>query len=182
MATYLFTTRFETDASPTALFSALQRPQDWASGWPEARNMTVVDDEDEATRMRAAFRSSPPYTMLIDAGIVRIEPPDVIEWASEGAVEGLGRWELDSLEDITFASYRWEARLAPMWLNAVTPLTHRILDRYYRTVARHGIEALLDHLEAELLSIRSSVQVPRTAGRLTRGLGDAMFSGQRRDR
>jgi hypothetical protein len=182
MTTYLFTTRFETDAPAPRLFAALQRPQDWAAAWPEARSMEVVGSDDEATRMRLAIRATPPYTMLIDAGIVRIDPPDVIEWASEGAVEGLGKWEIDALEDVTFASYRWEARVTPAWLKATRPITQRVLDRYYRSVARHGIEALLDHIGGSLLSIRSSVQLPRTAGRLSRGLGDAVFTGLRRRR
>lgn len=181
MATYLFTTRFESDAPAPALFAALQRPQDWAGAWPEARTMTIADDEDDATRIRVAVRATPPYTMLIDAGIVRIEPPDVIEWASEGDVEGVGRWEIDPLDDITFATYRWEAHTTRAWMNALTPLTHRILDRYYEVVARHAIEALLGHLDARLLSIRSNVQLPRTAGRFARGIGHAVF-GERRDR
>ncbi|MFF8954844.1 SRPBCC family protein [Streptomyces sp. NPDC014894] len=88
---YRFRAVWDLSAGPGAVFTALERAEDYPLWWPQFREVVPLSPD----RGTARIRSFLPYELRVTASAVRRDPAArVLEVGLEGDLEGWARWAL----------------------------------------------------------------------------------------
>lgn len=159
MARYRFDTRFAVATSATRAYGAIVAPEGWLPAWADAVSVerTAAGDADGLGAVFVATVRSPfGYRLSARIETVAARPPEHAEMAATGGLEGRGRWELQDRDGTTQVRFTWDVRATEPWMKALSPLARPVFEWAHGEVMRHAVEAAAAHLDAELLSFRST--------------------------
>lgn len=132
----------------------------------------LIANIDEVWRVLAAGDELALWQARVEVTAARA--PERVSWSVTGALQGTVEWELDDLDEITFARSVW--RLGPTHVLAGTG-TERAMRRAHDRRVDDVAYWLADRVGADLYAVRSDSRQPRVpAGeRAPRGAGTMLL-------
>lgn len=159
MPRYRFVTRFGLAAPPAATYAAVVDPVPWLSRASFVRTAVHVrpgDAEGRGARFHASVRAPLGYRFTWQLTTIAAERDRELVWEAHGQLEGRATWQLDAERATTIGHLEWIVRPTPRWVAAADRVARPLLVWNHDRVMRAGIEALADHLGAEILGTRTT--------------------------
>ncbi|MFF7531299.1 SRPBCC family protein [Streptomyces bobili] len=142
---YRFLSRWPLPAPPAAVYTALERAEDYPRWWPQVREVTRLDD---ATGL-VTVRSLLPYALTFTAREVRRDPAaGVLEIAMTGDIEGWARWKVTAHGTGSLARYEQVVDVTKPLLRRFAVPGRPLFRANHRLMMRAGRRGLLRYLEA----------------------------------
>ena len=141
---YHFTTHWNIQASPDAIYEVLkdgERYQDW---WKPAYLRTEKVGE---KKVRALVRALLPYTLEFTTELIRDEPPRELELRSTGELEGRGLWVLKPNGGSTDVYFYWDVRTHKPLLRWLSFLLKPLFKKNHDWVMRQGEPLLQEEVK-----------------------------------
>ncbi|MFF4016922.1 SRPBCC family protein [Streptomyces sp. NPDC001843] len=142
---YRFTSLWSLPAPPTAVYAALERPEDYPRWWPQVRSVTRLDGATGVITIRSVL----PYDMTFTARETRRDPAaGVLEVAMSGDIEGRARWTVTPHGSGTLARYDQVVDVRKPLLRRLAVPGRPLFRANHRLMMRAGRRGLLRYLEA----------------------------------
>ncbi|MFJ4646315.1 SRPBCC family protein [Streptomyces bobili] len=142
---YRFLSRWPLPAPPAAVYTALERAEDYPRWWPQVREVTRLDD----TTGLVTVRSLLPYALTFTAREVRRDPAaGVLEIAMTGDIEGWARWKVTAHGTGSLARYEQVVDVTKPLLRRFAVPGRPLFRANHRLMMRAGRRGLLRYLEA----------------------------------
>lgn len=138
-------TTWRLDASVSAVWRALSKPEHWPSWWRAVVRVETLAGGDAlgiGALRRMTWRTALPYTLTFDMRTTRIEPLHLIEGRAEGELNGLGRWTLARDGTGTRVRYDWIVAVEKPWMRVMAPLLRPVFAWNHNKVMAWGEEDL----------------------------------------
>ncbi|MET9363515.1 SRPBCC family protein [Streptomyces sp. NPDC006632] len=141
---YRFRSVWELRAAPAAVYTVLERAEEYPLWWPQVRDVTPVDDRTATAR----FRSVIPYDLRVTAHETRRDPAALIlEAALSGDLEGRARWTLLAHDGGTRAVYDQEVEVRKPLLRRLAVPGRPLFRANHALMMRAGLRGLRRHLD-----------------------------------
>jgi uncharacterized protein YndB with AHSA1/START domain len=132
-------------APPAAVYTALERVEDYPRWWPQVREVTRLDEHTGAIRIRSLL----PYDMAFTAREVRRDPAaGVLEATLTGDVDGWSRWTVTAHGTGSLARYEQEVDVRKPLLRRLAVPGRPLFRANHRLMMRAGRRGLAAHLRA----------------------------------
>ncbi|MEU0115237.1 SRPBCC family protein [Streptomyces bobili] len=142
---YSFLSRWPLPAPPPAVYTALERAEDYPRWWPQVREVTRLDD----TTGVITIRSLLPYALTFTAREVRHDPAaKVLEIAMTGDIEGWARWTVTAHGTGSLARYEQVVDVTKPLLRRFAVPGRPLFRANHRLMMRAGRRGLRRYLEA----------------------------------
>ncbi|NCC26769.1 MAG: polyketide cyclase [Gammaproteobacteria bacterium] len=164
-------TTWRIQAPLEAVYSAIRDSRRWPDWWPGVQRVEQVIAGDAGglnNVRRYVWKGTLPYRVVFEVCTTRIEHLVAIEGATEGDLEGIGRWYFARQGAISIVHFDWHVRTTRRWMNLISPVLRPLfIDNHGRIMARGG-EGLARLLSSPLVSQESvdllaGNSTPRTA-------------------
>jgi uncharacterized protein YndB with AHSA1/START domain len=155
MAEYKFITTWHLTAPIEKVWAAIVDSERWPGWWDNVEQVIELEPGDAdgiGSRRRNIWRTQLPYKLVFDTQVTRIEPPNLLEVAASGELEGTGLWELTSTDDGTRVRYTWHVHTTKAWMNLLAPIARPFFKWNHDAVMRRGGEGLARFLGARLVT------------------------------
>jgi hypothetical protein len=140
---YRFRSLWAVPAPPAAVYTALERAEDYPRWWPQVREVTRLDDTTGVIRIRSLL----PYDMTFTAREVRRDPEaGVLEIAISGDIDGWARWTVRAHGDGSLARYEQVVDVNKPLLRRLALPGRPVFRANHRLMMRAGHRGLLAHL------------------------------------
>ncbi len=152
---YRFLTAWLLRAEQERVFDALWDSDSWPQWWPgviEAVELEPGGADGIGRRGRYEWRSRIPYPVRFEIVATRVERPALLQGASSGDLEGIGRWRLSQQGAVTAVLYEWQVHSTKRWMRLLGPIADPVFRWNHDYVMRAGGEALAELLDAPLLA------------------------------
>jgi uncharacterized protein YndB with AHSA1/START domain len=154
---YRFRSIWQLAAPPDAVYTVLERVEEYPRWWPQVREVVTVDEFTGTAR----FRSLLPYDLVVTAEAQRRDPvAGVLEVSLRGDLEGWARWTVTSRGTGTRAVYEQEVEVtSPLMRRLAIPgrpvfrANHALMMR----AGRRGLAARLAGPEGDAVSRPTTV-------------------------
>ncbi|MFE9451415.1 SRPBCC family protein [Streptomyces sp. NPDC006739] len=142
---YRFLSLWPLPAPPAAVYTALERAEDYPRWWPQVRAVTRLDD----TTGVFTFRSLLPYDMTLTARETRRDPAaGVLEVAMTGDIDGWARWTVAARGPGALARYEQVVDVRKPLLRRLAVPGRPVFRANHRLMMRAGRRGLAAYLEA----------------------------------
>ncbi|MET8982302.1 SRPBCC family protein [Streptomyces sp. NPDC004539] len=137
---YRFHSLWRLPAPVAAVYTALERAEDYPHWWPQVRSVTRADDTTGVVRIRATL----PYTLTFTAREVRRDPvAGVLEISMSGDLEGWARWTLEAHGGGTLARYEQAVVVRKALLRVLAVPGRPVFRLNHRLMMRAGRRGLV---------------------------------------
>ncbi|MBD2665033.1 hypothetical protein B6N60_03026 [Richelia sinica FACHB-800] len=150
MTKYNFITTWIIEAPREKVWSAIINYPTWPSWWKYVKSVIPVQESHRFTWTTPLL-----YQLAFDSQITRIEPPKLMELVAKGDVDGIGLWELESVETGTLVRYTWTVETTKLWMNILALLIRPLMEWNHNVIMQEGGEALARLLDAKLISAQA---------------------------
>ena len=129
---------------------------DDAESWPKwskgFKKMTRVNQESEAkvgSLLDCEVKGDLPYTIRFRLKVTHYEPPNRMGYHASGALEGTGKWELETRKEGTFLQYYWDVGTTNPFFNlfAKIPGFKKIMEKNHDKVMDDTFENMVNILK-----------------------------------
>ncbi|POX45978.1 polyketide cyclase [Streptomyces sp. Ru71] len=142
---YRFLSLWPLPAPPAAVYSALERVEDYPRWWPQVRSVTRLDD----TTGLITIRSLLPYAITFAAREVRRDPAaGVLHSELSGDVDGWARWTVTAGGPGTLARYEQVVEVNKPLLRRLAVPGRPLFRANHRLMMRSGRRGLVAYLGA----------------------------------
>ncbi|MEV5490882.1 SRPBCC family protein [Streptomyces bobili] len=142
---YRFLSRWPLPAPPAAVYTALERAEDYPRWWPQVREVTRLDDTTGVVTVRSLL----PYALTFTAREVRRDPAaGVLEIAMTGDIVGWARWTVTAHGTGSLARYEQVVDVTKPLLRRFAVPGRPLFRANHRLMMRAGRRGLLRYLEA----------------------------------
>ncbi|MER6026878.1 SRPBCC family protein [Streptomyces sp. NPDC001851] len=142
---YRFRSQWSLPAPPAAVYTVLERPEDYPRWWPQVRSVIRLDDATGVLTIRSVL----PYDITFTARRTRHDPDaGVLQVTLTGDIEGWARWTVTAEGSGTLARYDQEVRVHKPLLRRLAVPGRPVFRVNHRLMMRAGRRGLLRHLEA----------------------------------
>ncbi|MFI0811595.1 SRPBCC family protein [Streptomyces echinatus] len=140
---YRFRSLWLLPAPPAAVYTALERAEDYPRWWPQVRSVTRLDAETGVITIRSAL----PYGLTSTVRETRRDPAaGVLEVTLSGDIDGWARWTVLSGGPGTLARYDQEVHVRKPLLRLLAVPGRPLFRLNHRLMMRAGRRGLLRHL------------------------------------
>jgi hypothetical protein len=157
MNEFVLVTRWIIPAPIETVWTALHDVAQWPQWWKYVKQVTELEPGDAegvgATR-RFVWATRLPYHVRFDMRTLRVRRPVLIEGRACGDLNGIGRWELQTVERHTLVRYEWRVSADKPWMKVFAPLLKPVFEWNHDEVMRAGKEGLLRHLSCTAVPTR----------------------------
>ncbi|GAA2308193.1 SRPBCC family protein [Streptomyces kunmingensis] len=144
LSRYRFRSVWELPAPPAAVYTVLERADDYPRWWPQVRSVTSLDE----TSGVAVFRSFLPYQLTVTAREERRDPAaGILEIAMSGDLAGWARWTLTARGSGTRAVYDQEVEVRKALMRRFALLGRPVFVANHAWMMRGGQRGLRAHLQ-----------------------------------
>ncbi len=154
MTSYSFVTIWEIEAPVEKVWEVVLDMETWPQWWPLVKSVAKLGPGDAngiGSRWHFVYASRLPYTLEFDSELTRVEPPCVLEGATEGELAGIGRWHLSQEGTVTRVRYVWNVESTIWWMNLLAPVMRPLFSWNHAQVMKQGAEGMAAHLCAKLV-------------------------------
>jgi Polyketide cyclase / dehydrase and lipid transport len=160
LAHYRFESGWVLAAPIEAAFELLASPDEYSSWWPSIKHSRLIapgGDDGVGAGAGYSIRSPLMYSLDLEATIIEIERPKLINMLARGDLVGTGTFDLmqDGLNSVI--TYRWYVSTTKKWMNAVAPLGKPLFVWAYHSVMREGCAGLAQAIGGRLVSTSSKL-------------------------
>ncbi|MDQ1043941.1 SRPBCC family protein [Streptomyces sp. V4I2] len=142
---YRFRSRWTLPASPVAVYTALERAEDYPRWWRQVREVNRID----ATTGVIRIRSFLPYDLTFTAREVRRDPAaGILEIAMSGDLDGWARWTVTADGTGSLARYEQLVEVNKPLLRRFAVPGRPVFRANHWLMMRSGRRGLAGHLEA----------------------------------
>ncbi|MFI6038342.1 SRPBCC family protein [Streptomyces sp. NPDC051315] len=142
---YRFRSLWPLPAHPTAVYAALERPEDYPRWWPQVREVNRLDDGTGVITIRSLL----PYAMTFTAREVRRDPgAGVLQVALSGDIEGWARWTVTAAGPGALARYDQVVDVNKPLLRTFAVPGRPVFRANHRLMMRAGRRGLTAYLRA----------------------------------
>ncbi|MGW7266650.1 SRPBCC family protein [Streptomyces sp. NPDC054842] len=142
---YRFRSLWTLPAPLTAVYTALERADDYPRWWPQVREVDRVDDTTGVIRIRSLV----PYDLVFTAREVRRDPvAGVLEIGMTGDLDGWARWTLTADGAGTLARYDQEVEVRKPLMRRLAVPGRPVFRANHALMMRAGRRGLGAYLEA----------------------------------
>ncbi|MES5822259.1 SRPBCC family protein [Streptomyces sp. RG80] len=142
---YRFRTQWALDASPAAVYDALEQAEEYPRWWPQVREVKRLDDTTGVIRIRATL----PYDLVFTAReVTRDRAAGVLEIAMTGDLEGWARWTITGDGARCLAGYDQVVDVNKPLLRRLAVPGRPVFRANHRLMMRAGRRGLAAYLEA----------------------------------
>ncbi|GAA3155272.1 SRPBCC family protein [Streptomyces echinatus] len=142
---YRFRSLWLLPAPPAAVYTALERAEDYPRWWPQVRSVTRLDAETGVITIRSAL----PYGLTSTVRETRRDPAaGVLEVTLSGDIDGWARWTVLPGGPGTLARYDQEVHVRKPLLRPLAVPGRPLFRLNHRLMMRAGRRGLLRHLRA----------------------------------
>lgn len=140
---YRFRSVWNLPARPDAVFTVLERAEEYPLWWRQVREVTRIDDHSG----RARFRSALPYDLVVTAREVRHDPANgVLEIAMSGDLDGWVRWTVVAADGGTRALYEQEVEVRRALMRLLAVPARPVFRLNHALMMRAGERGLIRYL------------------------------------
>ncbi|MFF3939624.1 SRPBCC family protein [Streptomyces phaeofaciens] len=142
---YRFLSLWALPAPPAAVYTALERAEDYPRWWRQVREVRRIDDTTGVIRIRSLL----PYDMTFTAHEVRRDPvAGVLEIRMSGDIDGWARWTLTAGGPGTLARYEQVVDVNKPLLRRFAVPGRPVFRANHRLMMRAGRRGLAGYLQA----------------------------------
>lgn len=142
---YRFRSRWTLPASPVAVYTALERAEDYPRWWRQVREVNRID----ATTGVITIRSFLPYDLTFTAREVRRDPAaGILEIAMTGDLDGWARWTITADGAGSLARYEQLVEVNKPLLRRFAVPGRPVFRANHWLMMRSGRRGLVGHLQA----------------------------------
>ncbi|GAA3992999.1 SRPBCC family protein [Streptomyces sp. NBC_01352] len=142
---YRFRSRWTLPASPVAVYTALERAEDYPRWWRQVREVNRID----ATTGVITIRSFLPYDLTFTAREVRRDPAaGILEIAMTGDLDGWARWTITADGAGSLARYEQLVEVNKPLLRRFAVPGRPVFRANHWLMMRSGRRGLAGHLQA----------------------------------
>jgi hypothetical protein len=154
---YRFRSVWDLPAPPAAVFTVLERAEEYPRWWPQFRQVVPVDEHRAIARVRSLL----PYDLVFAARERRRDPAaGILEMTMSGDVDGWARWTVQARGTGSRVLYEQEVEVRKKLLRRLAVPGRLAFRANHALMMRRGRRAL-----AALLAARAATDRPcRTAG------------------
>lgn len=185
MAEYHLLTIWRIEAPLEEVYAAIENSLRWPDWWPSVRQVeqTVVGDEHGINSVRRYFwQGQLPYVVRLDVCATRINKGVTIEGASQGDLEGIGRWNFFRQDTVSIVHFEWHVHSTRWWMNLLAPVARTFFIRNHEQIMAQGGKALARLLNAPLLGQETIDLMANPVNDMTPAFNDAMDTTAARDK
>ncbi|SAL11471.1 polyketide cyclase [Caballeronia peredens] len=156
---YRFNTTWRIEAPLPTVWDAIHDTASWPQWWTCVERVIEVEtgaSDGVGALHRYTWKGRLPYRVRFDMRVTRVERFVLLEGIASGDVEGSGRWQFSSHDDITTVRYQWRVRTGRGWMNLLAPIARPLFKWNHDYVMQQGGEALAKRLNARLVGIEHS--------------------------
>ena len=138
-------TEWRIDAPTDRVWNALLDAAAWPQWWRGFRAVERLADGDErgvGMRLRQAWRSRLPYTLVFDLEITDIARLERLEGRATGDVEGTATWTFEERGGETTVRFALDVRPGHWWMRLPVPFARQVFAWNFDTVMAWGGEGL----------------------------------------
>jgi len=149
--TYHLVTVWQFDAPIQAVWDAILDAEAWPQWWRGVERVVTIacgDVNGVGARRHYTCKSTLPFRLSFVSQVTRIEPLRLIEGQVEGALEGLGRCQLDADTGLVTVRYEWHVHTTRAWMNLLGPLARPLFRWNHDALMQAGGIGLTRHLGA----------------------------------
>ncbi|WP_413171594.1 SRPBCC family protein [Anabaena azotica] len=150
MTEYNFVTTWIIDAPIEKVWSEIINYPNWPTWWKYVERVISIQDYH-----RFIWKTPLAYKLAFDIKLIRVEPPNVLELMAKGDVDGVGLWELESIESGTLVRYTWKVKTTKAWMNILAIFLRPLMEWNHNAIMEEGGKALAQRLGAKLISAKS---------------------------
>ncbi|MBD2294723.1 SRPBCC family protein [Anabaena sphaerica FACHB-251] len=147
MTEYKFITIWIIDAPIEKVWSEIINYPNWPTWWKYVERVIPIQDYH-----RFIWKTPLYYKIAFDTKLIRVQPPIVLELVAKGNVDGVGLWELESIEKGTLVRYTWKVKTTKAWMDILAIFIRPLMESNHNTIMEEGGKALAHLLGANLLS------------------------------
>ena len=155
---YSFVTTWFVGTPIDRVWEVIQDTGRWPEWWRYVRGATLLEPGDGrgvGALWRLEWGTALPYQIVFESRVTRVEPPNVLEAAVSGELNGIGRWSLtprgaDGAE--TVVRYDWNVGTGKRWMNVLAPLARPLFGWNHNVVMDEGGRGLARRLDAPVLA------------------------------
>ena len=143
------TTEWLIAAPLESVWKQLSTPERWPEWWPAVIAVEKLADGDAngvGMYRRMHWRTALPYTLTFNLRTTRIDRLRLIEGQSDGALVGLGRWQLERTAGGTYVRYDWMVDVTKTWMRLALPVLRPLFVWNHNKVMASGREGLCRRL------------------------------------
>lgn len=155
MRQYAFETFWHIDAPVDTVWDAIVSTQMDPRWWPFIERVVETapgEPSGVGSTRRYFWHTRLPYRLSFDIHVTRVDRPAVLEGVVSGEVEGVARWEFESLGSSTIIRHFWTVHLTKRWMKRFAPLAMPVFAWNHRQVMRAGAEGLAGFLGVRVIS------------------------------
>ncbi|WP_328503904.1 SRPBCC family protein [Streptomyces sp. NBC_00457] len=142
---YRFRSVWVLRAPPAAVYTALERAEDYPDWWPQVRQVDAIDDVSGIVRVRSVL----PYELTFTAReVVRDRAAGVLEIEMSGDLDGWARWTVRAHGAGTHARYDQVVDVSKPLLRRFAVPGRPVFRANHRLMMRAGRRGLAAYLEA----------------------------------
>jgi uncharacterized protein YndB with AHSA1/START domain len=155
MPQFSLTTTWLIPAPVEAVWSCLIDSKTWPYWWKyldAVEEMTDGDTSGINNIRRYYWRTSLPYTLMLDLRVTQIQAPHLIAVEVKGDFHGNGICRLSSIPaaDHTRVEFNWDVQTCKPWMNWFTPVTRPVFAWNHARVMRLGEQGLIQYFNSRL--------------------------------
>lgn len=155
MAEYHLLTIWRIEAPLVKVYAAIHDTPCWPNWWPGVRKVeqeTSGDADGVNSLWRYSWQGHLPYRVVFEVYATRVEHLVAIEGIASGDLEGTGRWNFSSQDEVSVVRCEWHVRTTRWWMNLIAPLARSMFIRNHTQVMTEGAAGLARQLKSRLLS------------------------------
>ncbi|MCP9470396.1 MAG: SRPBCC family protein [Nitrospira sp.] len=152
MTIYYFVTNWCFHAPMERVWEEIVNVTEWPSWWTSWKKAVAHDPASQAqlgSVVDHEVRGRLPYTLRFKTVVTAFEPPRLLTIASSGDLIGTGTFVLESFNDGTAVTYRWDVGLSNPLLNVLgrVSFTRALMEKNHDAVMDEGYRGLKERLE-----------------------------------
>ena len=152
---YALVSQWHLTAPIDRVWSALYEVGEWPRWWPYVKAVEEIEKGEPsgigAVRLYT-WGSRLPYNLSFTMRVTVVERPRRLEGVAEGALEGVGRWQLAAEDDTTWVRYDWQVVTKRAWMVAMAPVLAPVFRWNHGQVMSAGARGLAKYLGVNLLA------------------------------
>lgn len=149
MNDFVLITRWVIPAPIDTVWEAIRDVEQWPQWWRYVSQVTELkagDGYGVGAMRRFVWGTRLPYRVVFVMRTTRVMRPVLLEGEADGDLNGVGRWELQSVDDQTLVRYEWRVHPGRSWMKLLTPVLHPVFVWNHNGVMRAGEEGLVRYL------------------------------------
>jgi len=143
------------DAPVEAVWSEIERPEQWPSWWKAVKQVEVLnagDGDGIGAIRRLTWTTALPYDLSFNMKVTQVERFRLLEGRASGELDGTGRWTLTNESGRTRVRYDWIVEVTKPWMRILAPLLRPVFAWNHGIVMGWGYEGLRERLKSRQLA------------------------------